>query len=126
MATERYLALKQPPAPMCTVTVRFGGKSVEVLALIDSGADATTIPKRVYDELAPPQYSAAIVFGATTKKKEDERERPIYAVEVEFMGIRQAIFAVYLPERPYMLIGRDILNHHELLLDGPQLQFTIE
>jgi hypothetical protein len=54
----------------------------------------------------------------------------IYRVDLDFLGIPFAGHVVAVPgppgDRLYALIGRDILNRYQTLLDGPASQFTVQ
>jgi predicted aspartyl protease len=111
------------PSPVCEVEVRFGKKSISVLAQLDTGADGTTMPQRVIDHLRPQKIREIEVEGAIGSKE----IRPMYVVDIDFQGtIYRNHPVTLLPKRSYMLIGRDLLRNHFVQLDGPNEQFTID
>lgn len=54
----------------------------------------------------------------------------MYLVDLTFLGIAFPNHLVFAPPPPgdkaYALIGRDILNRYETMLDGRRLQFTVQ
>lgn len=112
-----------PPAPSCEVVISHNNKSQAFQALIDSGANLTCIPSAAVGNLNLRKLREIPVSGATGQ---DETEG-LYVVNIEFMGIDLPNHPVIsLSKRPYMLIGRDILNRYTSIHAGPALTFTIQ
>lgn len=115
-----YDALQfDPPAPLATVTLqtRDRARSVSgVLMLIDSGSDVTLIPESAARRLGfgtgdQKDYEVAAFDGA---------ERIAKCVECGLIFLRRAFWGVYLlGDAPVGILGRDVLNHVCLILDGP-------
>ena len=52
---------------------------------------------------------------------------PTYGLEVSIRGCRSELIEVLAHEdEPLVLLGRDVLNSHRIILDGPQLALVIE
>ena len=112
-----------PPAPVATVALRTldRRKNIsDVLMLVDSGASVTLIPASSVIELgfgpAEQRPYELVAFDGT------HSFTTAVQCEVVFLG------KVYRSEFPildseYGILGRDILNHVSLLLDGPDLNW---
>ncbi|MEX0718932.1 MAG: retropepsin-like aspartic protease [Planctomycetaceae bacterium] len=107
-----------PPAPLATVELRrpderAGDPSVPML--IDSGADVTLLPKSVIESLGivgTPETYQLIAFDGTTSESRAAR------ADLVFLGRRfRGLFLV--TDAEVGVLGRDVLNHIRLLLDGP-------
>lgn len=52
--------------------------------------------------------------------------RPVFLVAVSIHGLPPVEVRAVLEERQkYVLLGRDVLNNHRIVLDGPQLALEI-
>ena len=109
-----------PPAPLARVVVRHPEReqSVEdVPMLIDSGADATLLPRSAATSLGlegTGERYQLVGFDGTVSESE--------AVLASLAFLRRNFRGRYLlTEAEVGVIGRDILNHIRLLLDGPAL-----
>ena len=111
----------EPPAPECDIVVSWNGVTVPIRALLDSGASVTTIPNAVARQLALRPVSQAFIRGAQGPRQ----QRNIYRADVEFLGTLFQSHPVVGLDRDFALIGRDILNGYETVLDGPQLTFSV-
>jgi hypothetical protein len=111
-----------PPAAVATVRVMnldTASTLTDVAMLIDSGADVSVLPKRVSEALSLPQAESGFEVMAF-----DNTVRDCVAVvaAIAFMGKRfKGTFLVI--DQDYGVLGRDILNHVVLLLNGPGLQW---
>ena len=110
-----------PPAPVAKVVVRNpdGQSSVaDVPMLIDSGADVTLIPKLVAQSLglvAAGSYQL-VAFDGTASDAE--------AVQADLVLLERRFRGQYLLiDEEVGILGRDVLNHLRLLLDGPGLKW---
>lgn len=108
-----------PPAPIARVVVRNpdGRSSVaDVPMLIDSGADVTLIPKLATQSLglvAAGSYQL-VAFDGTASDSE--------AVQADLVLLNRRFRGQYLLiDEDVGILGRDVLNHLRLLLDGPGL-----
>ena len=111
-----------PPAPVARVVVRHPDreKSVgDVPMLIDSGADATLLPRSAATSLGlegTGERYQLVGFDGTISESE--------AVLASLAFLRWNFRGRYLlTDADVGVIGRDILNHLRLLLDGPALHW---
>jgi hypothetical protein len=111
-----------PPAPVARVVVRHPERQQsigEVPMLIDSGADATLLPRSAAISLAlegTGERYQLVGFDGTTSESE--------AVLANVAFLRTNFRGRYLlTDAEVGVIGRDILNHLRLLLDGPALHW---
>jgi predicted aspartyl protease len=113
-----------PPAPVVRVTLRnpHSGTTVsDVLLLLDTGADVTLLPRTAVEQLGVPllagqQYELMGFDGSKSFA-------PVVMLDLLFL--KRAFRGRYLliaEERG--ILGRDILNHVSLLLDGPRQQWS--
>lgn len=92
-----------------------------MLLLLDTGADITLLPRAAVEQLGVPllagqQYE---VMGFDGSKS----FAPVVMLDVLFL--KRAFRGRYLlREEGHGILGRDILNHVILLLDGPQQQWV--
>jgi hypothetical protein len=112
-----------PPAPMARVSLRTSQKSAvvdDVPMLIDSGADLTLVPERFALELGleldqSDSYELEGFDGRKTKAR---------SAQLELVFLRRTFkgrFVVINSECGFL--GRNVLNHFVLTLDGPQLNW---
>jgi hypothetical protein len=115
----------EPPAPFVHVSLRrLGGASSldDLPAQIDTAADRTVIPGGLVarlglvplDELPVAGFGGQVLLVST------------YFVEVTVRGQPPRPVEVLAHEgETYVLLGRDVLNHYRLMLDGPGLALEI-
>jgi len=111
-----------PPAPVASVVVRRpdGDSSVsDVSMLIDSGADVTLIPRSAIEALGllgtGRRYQLPSFDGTTSESE---------AVQVDLVFLNRRFRGQYLSvDGEVGILGRDVLNHLRLLLDGPLLSW---
>ncbi|MDR7520630.1 MAG: hypothetical protein QN123_13820 [Armatimonadota bacterium] len=119
--TFPYDARRSPPAPV--LPVRLGPPRAEpataVLALVDSGADLTVLPEGLPQALGLPQVSEVTVRGVA-----GTASVPVFAAEVEAAGGRRVVEVVGVGAEA--LLGRDLLNHWVVTLDGPRRSLQVE
>jgi predicted aspartyl protease len=119
MARYRYVDYGQHPAPFVHVSVRCEEtrqQTDQIAAQIDSGADRTVIPAALVNSLNLEKMGTMPVCGLEGRVD----ELPVYLVEVlvhDYSPIRVAVLAGQ--NEPFVLLGRDVLNHFRVLLDGP-------
>lgn len=110
----------QPPAPVGFMTLRtLDGRSLSVanvMAVLDTGADVTLLPRWAIEQLgltpeSDASYSLAWFDGSI-------RSAESVVLEAAFQGGRfQGRYA--LIDQAHGIIGRNLLNHFRLLFDGP-------
>ncbi len=111
-----------PPAPVARVTLRHpehGDTREEVPMLIDSGADATLLPKSTVGSLGiegTGERYQLVAFDGTASESE--------AVRVDLIFLNRRFRGRFLlMDADVGVIGRDVLNHLRLILDGPNLSW---
>jgi|SRR5712691_5247499 len=109
------------PAPACDVIVRIQGGHTTIQGVIDSGASRTAIPTSVVAQLHIRRQGDIRTSGAYG----GSQLRGLYVVDLELLGREFPSHPVGEVDRPYALIGRDILNRYVTTLDGPALQFDM-
>ena len=109
-----------PPAPVAYVTIRnpaTGASLHDILMLIDTGADATALPRIQVEELG--------IKADTGKSYEvvgfdgESRLLGMAVLELEFLN-RKFNGQFLLLDQPFGILGRNILNNLHLVLDGPR------
>jgi len=108
-----------PPAPVALVAVRnsSGSASVsDVPMLVDSGADVTLLPRSAAEQAGLPiDLQAAYELMSF-----DGRRSSAQSVHGDLVFLTRTFRGRFLlTEDPCGILGRDILNHVSLLLDGP-------
>jgi hypothetical protein len=123
----RYLYNREsrPPAPFIHVHLRGPGGQRELRdqpSQLDTAADRTAIPLRLAEELGlvPLDRIAVVGFGGS------EEMVTTYALEVTIRSLSPVRVEVMAHEKELWIpLGRDVLNHFRVLLDGPQLTLEI-
>lgn len=112
-----------PAAPMAMVVLRHpdNGKSIaDVPMLIDSGADATLLPRAAVAALGlvgTGERYELMAFDGTTDESEAVRAVLVFS-EKTFRGRFLQV------ESEVGIIGRNVLNRVRPLLDGPALSWV--
>jgi len=108
-----------PPAPVLDVSLAAPGpvsyrQIVKSLALLDSGADMTVIPRWVAQQLQLKYVDEVLASGydGVTKKTF------VYSVKIIFERMGEFITRAIVSDNVHVLIGRDILNRWSLFLKG--------
>jgi len=111
-----------PPAPIARVVLHHpeSQQSIrDVPMLIDSGADATLLPRSAVMSLrleGTGERYQLVGFDGTISESE--------AVQASMALLRRNFLGRYLlTDAEFGVIGRDILNHLRLLLDGPAMNW---
>ena len=113
-----------PPAPVAQVILRnphSGATVSNVLLLLDTGADITLLPRTAVEQLGVPLLAGQRyeLMGFDGSKS----FAPVVILDLLFL--KRAFRGRYLVlEEERGILGRDILNHVILLLDGPQQQWA--
>ena len=119
----RYNEAVEPPAPFLTVTIHHPEtkQAIQLEAKIDTGADISALPLASIHELGLPVTSKLLVEGYDGVASAVSTYGAILQIEQarfrsqEFIAIAE----------PHALLGREILNHYYLLLNGPTLTFDL-
>ena len=112
-----------PPAPLAQVTLRnpsTGATVADVALLVDSGADVTLLPRRAVEGLG--------ISLATSRGYDiagfDGNKSFVPAVNLDMLFLKRLFRGQYLViDEERGILGRDVLNHIALLLDGPHLRW---
>jgi hypothetical protein len=114
-----------PPAPLARVLFRTPdqAKSIsDVAMLIDSGADVSLIPASCADGLGlQSEHEETFHLQAF-----DGSSSPAKTVDAEMLFQGRLFHGRFLiMDQEYGVLGRNVLNHLTLLLDGPQLEWRV-
>jgi predicted aspartyl protease len=93
----------------------------EITAILDSGAAMTAVPSALIPKLGD---SLEKDWREVTSPFGEKQLRPVYTVHLKIGSCEFKDRKVVVIERPYALVGRDILNSYKVVLDGPHLQWT--
>jgi len=120
----RYVTQIHPPGPFVSVSVGNpvnGAEQRDFPAQLDSAADRTVLPAAVVQTLVLPQIGAILMGGITGAQL-----MPSYPVQLAIHNLPpQTVEVVASASESWVLVGRDILNSHRCVLDGPQLFLEI-
>jgi hypothetical protein len=112
-----------PPAPSATVALRTQDcrrTLSDVVMLIDSGADVTLLPASSVSALGlePDEQHGYELMGF------DGSRSVAKSVHCDMVFLDRVYRGAYLVvEAAYGILGRDVLNHVSLVLDGPRLNW---
>lgn len=125
-ATSPHSRRYQPPLPTLAVVLRAptddGDRTDELTGLLDTGADITSVPIRylsgirapLLDEIRLRSHWGHAIYVIT------------YLVDIEVSGIiLPAIEVASDTTNTEIVLGRDVINHLLLFIDGPDLGTTI-
>ena len=125
MIRYRYTTALTPPAPVVNVTLvcPTTGKRLEIQpAQIDTGADCTVLPGATVTALGLVEDGRLQIQGFTGKVV----ELPVFLVDVHVHDLPAvAVRAVLGEDDRLIILGRDVLNAHRIVLDGPGLALEI-
>ena len=112
-----------PPAPILPVECvsPVSRRTVETLALVDSGSSTSVIPGGLVAQLHLIRvgFVNASGFGGRLI------DAPIYSVLFRFYPTEPVYTRALTWDEDYALLGRDIINKWEVVLNGPQTALTI-
>jgi len=123
----RYTYVRQlrPPAPFVKITLQNPISGVElhdVPAQLDNAADRTLLPDQAVQTLGLPQIGVISIGGVGGITQ----QMPSYPVRVAIHDLPpQTLEVVASAGETWVLLGRDVLNAHRILLDGPNLILEI-
>jgi hypothetical protein len=117
----RYNQQVSPPTPFVHVSLRrpIGDEAISDLpAQLDTAADLTVVPLGVVERLGLVPFDAVPVlgFGGILSNA------PTFLVRLSLSGQDPVALEVLgSAAEPHVLLGRDVLNRHRFVLDGPRL-----
>ena len=119
-------SLFNPPAPLAKVTLRNpdnGNSLSDVPMLLDTGADVTLIPQLSANQIdltvEPNSGYELMAFDGSTSVAQ--------VVQLDLLFLRRVFRGRFLlTKQGYGILGRDILNHVRIVLDGPYLRWGEE
>jgi hypothetical protein len=124
MIRYAYNSQLNPAAPFVLVVLRNPADGTElrdVPAQIDIGADRTVLPESMVQSLGLAQIGNLWIAGLGGAAS----SLPVFAVLLGVHDLPVTAVKVISADEPWVLLGRDVLNSHRLLLDGPQLALEL-
>lgn len=125
MTRYQYARQVTPPAPFVYVAVRTcdaGQELGDLPAQLDTGASRTVIPWRVVEHLGLVPLDQISVEGVGGHRV----SMPTFLVQIQIRPLQPVTVEVAAhKDEPFVLLGRDVLNHFRIVLDGPQLTLEI-
>ncbi len=129
MISDVYGYTQTPTCPgpevLVTLTTPLGqrvGKGISCKAVFDSGSPMTCMPEYMVRELVRMQLALREVgyvnVRGVNSSNRNGRRRSKYEIIIQ-IGACVFLVEVVTVNRHYILIGRDILNNFEFVLDGP-------
>jgi predicted aspartyl protease len=118
---QPYSAAFVPPAPVLALRVGAPGRetTLAVLALVDTGADLSVLPRELVGTLGLPQVSTTRIQGVTGVAE----STPVHAATLELAGTSRLVEVVAWGHEA--ILGRDVLRRYVLELDGPRETLTL-
>ena len=110
-----------PPAPTVQVVIRpvYGGATYEGLALLDTGATCCVVPQSFADK-AGWRWDGRRLISTPS----GTRTMFVYSVVIEAFSRQWTVDAIG-SQRPYAIIGRNLVNDLRILLNGPALKMEV-
>jgi hypothetical protein len=126
MIRYRYVDQFNPPAPFVNVTVRCpatGSEAPNLAGQVDSAADRSVLPGPLVAALGLVEDGRLLFQGFAGEVV----ELPVFLVEIRIQTLAPVLVRAALgAHEPHILVGRDVLNAHRTILDGPQLAVEVE
>jgi hypothetical protein len=114
-----------PPAPVLEITVhhpKTAGLETGVRAQLDPGSDISLLPESAADAIGLQRDGELEVEGYDGLVA----RMPLYVVTLEVAGEMLPPMSVVVMPRSLAILGRDILNHFILTLNGKDLTFELK
>lgn len=122
--TYHYDETYQPAMPVAEVVFIEPNRhrqSSPVMAIVDSGSDSTSLPIALMDELKALNIGTAHMSGIWGER----RLVDIFLVSVKIGShLLHGIRVAGIPDTNEVILGRNVLNHIPVKLNGPA--FTVE
>ena len=110
-----------PPAPFLDAIFTWNGLSRTVLALIDTGADGTSLPEDIARQMRFRPVREQWVRGVNGRRT----RRRVYVANLEIDGLRFDAIEITGSTLDFALIGRNPLNELIANFNGPSLMFSL-
>jgi clan AA aspartic protease len=111
-----------PQLPIVICNIDSNSSTLEMEALIDTGADGTLIPKARLDAIQAEELHVTRIRSHWG----EWRTVVVYVVDLEIAGEKLPAVEVIADEHSdTVLLGRNVLNRLILLLDGPGQQSEV-
>lgn len=120
-----YALSASPPEMVVPIVISslLARPPVDADAKLDTGADISVIPSAVRRALALHAYTYATTRGALA---EIWKSIPVYLVRMRVAGGPWMDLKVVESHKPYVLLGRDVLNRYILTANGPAGFFDLD
>ena len=120
-----YDVSRYPPFPVVQVVLvnsDTGLRAPAVMALVDSGADATMVPLVWLEHIG----AVALEDRRIRSHWGEWRDVPLFAVDIALGNLTlPGVFVIGDEQDSEVILGRNVLNKLRLLLDGPANQTEI-
>ena len=109
-----------PPAPVVPLRVRLPGPDgwLQLMGLVDTGADITLIPQDIAERHLP--LAGVVGLRGVTG---DVQQAAVYRAETEIGGVARVTLVAGFGNET--IVGSDVLNRLVLSLDGPARQLIL-